>query len=31
MNFTRKYLFTFILIGSVVQGFGQDKKETLKL
>ncbi len=31
MNFIRKYLFTFILIGSFVQGFGQDKKETLKL
>jgi outer membrane protein len=31
MNFTRKYLLTFILIGSVVQGFGQDKKETFKL
>jgi outer membrane protein len=31
MNFIRKYLLTFILIGSVVQGFGQDKKETIKL
>jgi outer membrane protein len=31
MNFMRKYLLTFILIGSIAQGFGQDKKETLKL
>src|ERR1035437_9384319 len=31
MNFIRKYLLTFILIGSIVPGFGQDKKETLKL
>jgi outer membrane protein len=31
MNFIRKYLLTFILIGSVVRGFGQDKKETIKL
>jgi outer membrane protein len=31
MNFIRKYLLTFILIGSVTHGFGQDKKETLKL
>ncbi len=31
MNFIRKYLLMFILIGSVVQGFGQDKIETLKL
>src|ERR1035437_6320598 len=31
MNFIRKYLLMFILIGSIVPGFGQDKKETLKL
>jgi len=31
MNFIRKYLLTFILIGSLAQGFSQDKKETLKL
>jgi outer membrane protein len=31
MNFIRKYFLTFILIGSIAQGFSQDKKETLKL
>jgi outer membrane protein TolC len=31
MNFIRKYLLTIMLIGSIVPGFGQDKKETLKL
>jgi outer membrane protein len=31
MDFIRKYLLTFILIGSIVPVFGQDKKETLKL
>jgi len=31
MNFIRKYLLMFILIGSITEGFGQDKKETLKL
>jgi outer membrane protein len=31
MNFMRKYLLMFILLGSIAEGFGQDKKETLKL
>ena len=31
MNFMRKYLLTFIILGSITQGFGQDKKEILKL
>src|SRR5665647_1822094 len=31
MNFMRKYLLLFILLGSITEGFGQDKKEILKL
>lgn len=31
MNFMRKYLLLFILLGSITKGFGQDKKEILKL
>jgi outer membrane protein len=31
MNFMRKYLFMFIILGSITKGFGQDKKEILKL
>jgi outer membrane protein TolC len=31
MNFMRKYLLMFILLGSIAEGFAQDKKETLKL
>ena len=31
MNFMRKYLLMFIILGSMTKGFGQDKKEILKL
>lgn len=31
MNFMRKYLLMFIILGSITKGFGQDKKEVLKL
>lgn len=31
MNFMRKYLLLFILLGSVIEGSGQDKKTLLKL
>lgn len=31
MNFMRKYLLIIILFGSLVKGFGQDKKELLRL
>jgi len=31
MNFMRKYLLMFILLGSIAVGFGQDKKPILKL
>jgi outer membrane protein len=31
MNFMRKHLLIFILIGSIAPAFGQEKKETLKL
>ena len=31
MNFMRKYLLMFIILGSITKGFGQDKKEILKL
>jgi outer membrane protein TolC len=31
MNFMRKYLLMFILLGLIAQGYSQDKKETLKL
>jgi outer membrane protein TolC len=31
MNFMRKYLLMFIILGSVTQGYCQDKKEILKL
>jgi outer membrane protein TolC len=31
MNFMRKYLLMMILLGSIFEGFGQDKKEILKL
>jgi outer membrane protein TolC len=31
MNFMRKYLLMFILLGSISKGFGQDKKEIIKL
>lgn len=31
MNFTRKYFLVLILLGSITKGFGQDKKELIKL
>lgn len=31
MNFMRKYLFMLLLLGSISRGFGQDKKEVLRL
>jgi outer membrane protein len=31
MNFMRKYLLMFIILGTITEGFGQDKKEILKL
>ena len=31
MNFMRKYLLMFILLGSVIQGSGQENKPVLKL
>jgi Outer membrane protein len=31
MNFMRKYFLMFIILGTITEGFGQDKKETLKL
>ncbi len=31
MNFMRKYLLMFVILGSLTEGFGQDKKELLKL
>ncbi len=31
MNFMRKYLLLIILFGSAIKGFGQDKKELLRL
>jgi outer membrane protein len=31
MNFMRKYLLMFIILGSITKGFGQDKKDILKL
>ena len=31
MNFIRKYLLTFIVLGFITQGFSQDNKEILKL
>jgi outer membrane protein TolC len=31
MNFIRKYFLVLLLLGSVSKGFGQDKKETIKL
>jgi len=31
MNFMRKCLLMFILLGSITKGFGQDKKEIIKL
>ena len=31
MNFMRKYLLMFIILGTITEGFGQDKKEIFKL
>ena len=31
MNFMRKYLLTFIILGSITQTFGQDNKEIIRL
>jgi outer membrane protein TolC len=31
MNFMRKYLLMFIILGIITEGFGQDKKEIFKL
>jgi outer membrane protein TolC len=31
MNFMRKYVLMFIILGTITEGFGQDKKEILKL
>jgi outer membrane protein len=31
MNFIRKYFLVLILLGSITKGFGQDKKELIKL
>jgi len=31
MNFMRKYLLIFVILGSITEAFGQDKKEILKL
>jgi outer membrane protein TolC len=31
MNFMRKYLLMFIFLGTITEGFGQDKKEIFKL
>lgn len=31
MNFMRKYVLMFIILGTLTEGFGQDKKEILKL
>jgi len=31
MNFMRKYLLMFVILGSITEAFGQDKKEILKL
>jgi len=31
MNFMRKCLLMYILLGSIIKGFGQDKKEIIKL
>ena len=31
MNFMRKYLLMFIILGSITKGFSQDNKEILKL
>jgi hypothetical protein len=29
MNFMRKYLLMFIILGTITEGFGQDKKKYL--
>ena len=31
MNFMRKYVLMIIILGTITEGFGQDKKEVLKL